>query len=327
MTKPAMLTVPAAALVLACLTLASAQLPANVGPTFTGTYQAPVPQGTVTVLLEARSDGLTGYLEGPGVYMTLEGWVEEDGVAVGVASSPQGQLGFEAIVEGDTLGIWFYEVANGAVVPGSEIEVLLTRVSTAAPPPPPAPAAGQQGGAGTKLIGPSTAGAPQSGSPVIAAGPYAQLTQDDAEAFIEALEFALAQVGYAYGLTPAERAQALQAVAQTFPALTQPDQVVLSQARSVWERVKANWAYATLAEQREFVVGVLVLAFGEQTVRQWAGTGGGGGGQCRTFEDCAAGYLDGNAALDTLNAQSCWAAAGCEGYDPSTGTFDYGSGY
>lgn len=100
-----MLTVPAAALVLACLTVASAQLPANVGPTFTGTYQAPVPQGTVTVLLEARSDGLTGYLEGPGVYMTLEGWVEEDGVAVGVASSPQGQLGFEAIVEGDTLGI------------------------------------------------------------------------------------------------------------------------------------------------------------------------------------------------------------------------------
>src|SRR5690554_7514531 len=51
------------------------------------------------------------------------------GVGVGVASSAQGALGFEAVVEGDTLGLWFYEVVNSAVVPDSEIEVILTRVA------------------------------------------------------------------------------------------------------------------------------------------------------------------------------------------------------
>ncbi len=163
---------------------------------------------------------------------------------------------------------------------------------------------------------------------MIATGQYASLTQDDAAAFIEALEFVLAQMGYAYAFTPAERTQAVQAMAQSFPSLTQPEQVVLSQARAVWERVRANWSTASTEDQQEFAVGVLVLAFGEETVAQWVGAsggGGGGGGQCTTFEDCTAGYVDGDTWSDTFNTQGCWAAAGCEGYDTSTGTFDYGS--
>lgn len=285
-----------------------------------GTYQVPVEQGTITVQLTMQGERFFGYLDGPGVHLELEGWVEE-GVGVGVASSPDGQLGFEAALEGDTLGLWFYEVVDGVVRPETEIEVILTRVSGGPAAQPGGPAAGAPPpGAGTP--------APQRGSPVIATGQYASLTQDDATAFIEALEFVLAEMGYAYTFTPAERTQALQAIAQSFPALSRSEQVVLSQARAIWERVRANWANATPAEQQEFAVGVLVLAFGEQTVAQWVGTGGGGsggGGQCTTFEDCAAGYVDGDTWSDTFNAQGCWAAAGCEGYDPSTGTFDYGS--
>jgi len=327
---------------------------------FSGTFQTPVDQGAVTVQLTQLGDRLEGYLQGPGVYFELQGWVEE-GVGVGVASSAQGQLGFEALVEGDTLGLWFYEVVNGVVLPETEIEVILARVAAApaaaAPggqPPaavaPPAPGGGKllppstgaaQGGAtapaapgaapGGGAAGGGALGgarpAPQAGSPVIATGQHASLTQDDAAAFIEALEFVLGQLGYAYTFTPTDRAQALQAIAQSFPTLPQADQVVLSQARSIWERVRVSWAAATPAEQQEFALGVLVLAFGEETVRQWVGTGGGGGGggACTTFEDCVGGYVDGDTWTDTFNAQGCWAAAGCEGYDPSTGTFDYGS--
>lgn len=158
----------------------------------------------------------------------------------------------------------------------------------------------------------------------MATGQFGTLTQDDAAAFIEALEFVLAQIGYAYTFTEAERAQALQAIAQNYPQLTQVEQATLSQARNIWERVKVNWATAPAADQREFAVGVLVLAFGEETVAQWAGSGGGGGGgTCTTFEDCTGSVLDGQAWSDTFNAQSCWAAAGCNSFDASTGTFDY----
>jgi len=299
----------AALAALACLAAGLAQAPY---PWFAGTYAARVDQGTVTVQLEQQGERLSGYLEGPGVYLRLEGWVEEEGVAVGVASSPEGQLGFEALVEGDLLGLWFYEVVNGVVLPETEIEVVLTRVG--APPPAGGPALG------------GAAPGPQPGSPVIATGEFAHLTQDDAAAFLEALEFVLGQIGYPYALTAGERAQFMQALAQNFPLLPQPDQAALSQARWIWERVRANWAHASPNEQQEFVVGVLALAFGEQTVRQWVGGGGrgGGGGQCTTFEDCTGAFVDGDAWLDTFNTQGCWAAAGCEGYDPSTGTFDYG---
>ncbi len=275
---------------------------------FGGTFETRLDTGTFRLQFAAQGGRLSGHLEGPGVYLQLEGWVE-NGVGVGVASSADGQLGFEAIVEGDRLGIWFYEVVNGVVLPETEIEVLLTRVA--------GPAEARQPAAQPPAPG---------GSPVIATGRYASLTHDDAVAFIEALEFVLAQIGYAYSFTDVERAQALQAVAQSYPGLAQDEQVVLSQARAVWERVQANWSSASSADQREFALGVLVLAFGEQTVAQWVGggSGGGGGGTCTTFEDCTSSLADGQTLSDTMNAQSCWAAAGCESFDPSTGTFDYG---
>src|SRR5690554_411024 len=119
---------PHTAVRLLAATLALAFAASGLAQGFPGTYQAPVPQGVVTVQLTMQGERLFGQLEGPGVRFDLEGWVE-DGVGVGVASSAQGALGFEAVVEGDTLGLWFYEVVNGAVVPDSEIEVILTRVA------------------------------------------------------------------------------------------------------------------------------------------------------------------------------------------------------
>lgn len=331
--------------------LALTALVVGAAQDLTGTYVTQVEGGTITVEIVMQGETFSGRLQGPGVSFDLEGWLQ-DGTAVGIATSAQGALGFEALVEGDTLGLWFYEVVDGAVVPESEIEVILQRVGapTAGTPSPPAgpsspPAAASTpskqlpgnapaapGGSapprGGLLPPPSDSPAPQQGSPVIATGAYGSLTQDDAVAFIEALEFVLAQIGYAYTFTDAERGQAYQAIAQNYPQLPQTDQVVLSQARDIWERVQAGWSTATLEEQREFAVGVLVLAFGEETVSQWAGSSTGqGGGACTTFEDCTGNLVDGQSWGDTFNAQSCWAAAGCNSYDASTGTFDYDSDY
>lgn len=329
-------------LVMATFAVAAAQ-------DFTGTFVSQVEQGVITVQLAMQGSAVYGYLEGPGVFLELEGELD-GGNAVGTATS-QGAppLGFAGAIDGDTLGLWFYEIVNGAVVVESEIEVILTRVAGGAEPatagagaPPTAvsppsqaaaspaprkqlPGAAPPGAAPTAPSGAlGEATQPGDGSPVVATGQFGTLTQDDAAAFIEALEFVLAQIGYAYTFTEAERAQALQAIAQNYPQLTQVEQATLSQARNIWERVKVNWATAPAADQREFAVGVLVLAFGEETVAQWAGSGGGGGGgTCTTFEDCTGSVLDGQAWSDTFNAQSCWAAAGCNSFDASTGTFDY----
>lgn len=279
-----------------------------------GTYQGTSDAGPTTAVLEEQGARLVGRVEAPGVAFALEGEVR-DGVGFGLVTTGQGTAGFEAYVQGDTLGLYLYELdANGGPVDGSVIELILERVAAAAPVAPPA-----LGG---------LRGAPPA-SPVIAQGAFATLTEDAALAFVEALEFVFTEIGTPYTFPPAERQAALDALAAAFPQASREEQLVLADARAVWTRVQANWPQASLAERREFALGVLALAYGEETVAQWVGaTGGGGGaaggggGGCATFEDCAGAYVDGQTWSDTFNTQSCWAAAGCSGFDPSTGSFD-----
>lgn len=174
---------------------------------------------------------------------------------------------------------------------------------------------------------------PAADDPVLVQGSHAALTRDNAEAFVDALEFSLQQAGFAARFGDADRRQMLDALAANFAALGPADQTVLAQAREVWTRVQANWASASPAEQREFVLGVFVLAFGDEAVQQAlsaggggaGGAGAGGGGSCATIDDCMSTYADPETYQDTVNAQGCWAAAGCEGYDPVDNSFDYGS--
>jgi hypothetical protein len=165
-------------------------------------------------------------------------------------------------------------------------------------------------------------------SPVLAVGAHGQLTEDAARAFLEALEFVLAQIGAPYVFPEAERRAALEELARSFPLAEPEEQRVLADARFVWTRVQANWASASLDEQREFALGVLALAFGEEAVESWVGAsrapgGGGDSAGCASFDDCAGAYVDGQTWSDTFNTQSCWAAAGCSSFDASTGTFEY----
>jgi len=288
---------------------------------FTGTFVTTVTTGAVAVELTMAGDKLTGNIRVPGMELALEGYVV-DGVGVGYASSASGTLMFEAYLQGDTLGLYVFEMdAAGTPLLETAIELILDRTSAASP--------NTQAGVGGPPAPRATGAVAAAPSEVLATGAYATLTRDNALAFIEALEFVLGEIGYAYSFTDAERSQMLEAIAASFPAADQVDQVVMAQSREIWKRVRVNWPAASQAEQREFALGVLIIAFGEETVRSWVGRDGGGGqalgqgGACTSFEDCTSGLVDEQTWSDTNNAQGCWAAAGCSGFDAATGSFDY----
>ncbi|MFO7544194.1 MAG: hypothetical protein R6W77_01710 [Trueperaceae bacterium] len=185
----------------------------------------------------------------------------------------------------------------------------------------PAPAGASPSG------GKGAAAAPVPNDPVVVQGSYGTLTQDNALAFIEALEFSLSQAGYTQAFTEQDVQQMLYAIAQNYPTLAPYEQAALAQAREVWTRVQANWATASMADKEEFVLGVFVLAFGEEAVREAVGGGApaaAGGGTCDTIDACMSTYAP-EAYQDSVNAQSCWSAAGCESYDPEFNSFEYES--
>jgi hypothetical protein len=316
-----------------------------------GTYRGATDVGPATVDFAVSGASLSGTLVAPGIAFGFEGQVV-DGVGTGVVTTGQGTAGFEAHVRGDLLGLYLYEFdAVGGVAEGTVIELVLERVPApaAAPalgglrpatpaagapapiePGPTAPAPTAPGFTAVAPIAPGPTPATAGDASVLAVGAHARLSEDAALAFLDALEFVLAQIGAPYAFTDAERRAAIDEMARTFPLAEREEQLVLADARLIWERVQENWATATLDDRREFALGVLALAFGEETVAAWVGAsgtpeggGGGGGDGCVTFEDCAGAYIDGQTWSDTFNTQGCWAAAGCSSYDTSTGTFDY----
>jgi hypothetical protein len=152
------------------------------------------------------------------------------------------------------------------------------RVAAAVPP------ANPLGGGG------ATPPAPQGpAGPALAVGPHGSLTQDGAEAFVDALLFAIQQLGLPGTLTAAERSEAVRELAANFTTLPASHQAALTQARDTWDRVQAGWATSTQADREQFVIGVLVIAFGEEAISQAlassSGAGGGGGGGRRRLPD------------------------------------------
>ena len=189
---------------------------------------------------------------------------------------------------------------------------------------------GRGGGPSNPLAPPGGASAPGSpapaNDPVLAEGPYGTFTQDNAYAFFEALVFAHEQVGYPVTLSDQELTEYVSLAAQAYPTLTPDEQAALAMSREIWNRVQANWQQAAPQDQQEFVIGMLTLWYGDQQVQQWfasAGGGGGSAGACSDIDACFSQYADPETYNDAMNAQSCWAAAGCSDYDPSYNEFTY----
>lgn len=293
---------------------------------------------STTLELHQAADGrVQGVLQASAVTVELDGQVDsiDPGTATGWVYDQNGeQLSFEAYTDGSSLILYVLGTTpTGELDYTNAVELQFTLAPAAGAPNAGAPntsAPGARGGLPGKAgapAQPADTGALAPDSPVIAAGPYGELTRDNADAFVDALQFSLQQAGFSGVFTAAEREQIVQAVAQNFGTLSPDEQQVLTQARFVWNRVQQNWSSATPAEQQEFVLGVFTLAFGEAYVRQQlgasAGGGGGGGSGCGNIDDCIGSYADPEALSDTMNAQSCWAAAGCDGYDPGSNDFTY----
>ncbi len=90
--------------------------------------------------------------------------------------------------------------------------------------------------------------------------------------------------------------------------------------------MQADWATSTQADREQFVLGALVIAFGEEAISQAiasnSNAGGGGGGGCPTIDDCIGRYAPGG-GIDFNRTASCGMNWACDRYDSSTGTFHY----
>lgn len=153
---------------------------------------------------------------------------------------------------------------------------------------------------------------------VLAEGSGGAFTRDAAEAYIEALEFTLGELGQPTTFEPGQRGQIRDALAAGFPGLPAEVQNDLANARPLWTQYRSAWNTLLPQAKQEFAYYVLALAYGEQAAAEALGLsaeeGGGGGDQGPSVDD-----MIGNVPGTT----DCWGSAGCTGYDAGTGTYTF----
>jgi hypothetical protein len=146
------------------------------------------------------------------------------------------------------------------------------------------------------------------------------LTRDAANAYVEALEFTLSEIGQPTIFNAGQREQIHGAIAAGFPSLPVEVQIDLVNARALWTQYRAAWGTLAPQAKQEFVHYILALAYGEQVAANALGLNTGdaeesGGGDYRPSVDDLLGSVPGTT--------DCWGSAGCTGYDPGTGTYTY----
>ena len=161
---------------------------------------------------------------------------------------------------------------------------------------------------------------PASDGDVLALGAGGALTRDAADAYIEALEFILGEIGQPATFGAGERAQIHAAIAAGFADLPTEVQADLASARALWTQYRSSWGTLSPQAKQEFSYYILALAYGEQVAAQALGlrageAEGGGDDDYRPSVDDLLGTVPGTT--------DCWGSAGCTGYDPGTGTYTY----
>lgn len=254
--------------------------------------------GNLTLRLQSANSGYTGTLELSGQRYGL--FARSDGAnLVGQFESSGSMFDFSCSLQGDTV----------ALTSGRNSYTL------------------ERQGASNPL-GSSTPSTDVANDPVIAKGVNGNLTQDNALAFIEALEFSLNQSGYTQTFGEAEQQQLLQALTQNYPNLSVEEQAALARMREIWRGVQANWNNLSQDDRGGVILEIYALAFGREAVEAYLqqAQGGGqssGGGGCQTIDDCIAMHASPE-QMSAMNGQSsCWSSSGCTYYDSSTNTQYY----
>jgi hypothetical protein len=149
------------------------------------------------------------------------------------------------------------------------------------------------------------------------------LTRDGAAAYIEALEFVLAQMGKPMSFNAQARQQIEQGLATLYPQLPAQAQASLAQARTIWTEYRTQWDGLDLDTRRAFAYDVLALAVGEQAAAKALGMSP----QSASSSASSGGSDDYRPTVDDLMGSvpgsDCWASAGCVSYDSSTNTYTY----
>jgi hypothetical protein len=163
---------------------------------------------------------------------------------------------------------------------------------------------------------------PSTTSDVLAQGAGGAFTGDAADAYIEALQFTLSEIGQPTTFDAGQRGQIQAALAAGFPDLPADVQVDLVNVRPLWTRLRAAWSTLPPEAKQEFAYYILALAYGEQAAANALGLNAGdaeesGGGDYKPSVDDLMGSVPGTT--------DCWSSAGCTGYDPGTGTYTYES--
>jgi len=100
--------------------------------------------------------------------------------------------------------------------------------------------------------------------PVLAEGEGGNLTRDGVDAYIEALEFILAQLGQPTDFEAAQRAGIRTSLAGHFADLPVEIQEDLANLRPIWNHYAQTWPLIAPEAKRDFAFTVLALAFGAE---------------------------------------------------------------
>jgi len=98
--------------------------------------------------------------------------------------------------------------------------------------------------------------------PVLAEGEGGNLTRDGVDAYIEALEFSLTQMGQPTDFEAAQRTSIRTSLASHYPELPVEIQEDLANLRPIWNHYMQTWPLIGPEAKRDFAFTVLALAFG-----------------------------------------------------------------
>lgn len=112
---------------------------------------------------------------------------------------------------------------------------------------------------------------PENKQGIVAQGMGGTLTHDAMDAYIEALEFCLTQVGSPTSFSAQDRQAITQQFASGFSGLPVDTQQALVAARNTWNQYQAAWTGLSLNDKKEFAYSVLALAYGDQAAAQALG--------------------------------------------------------
>lgn len=143
--------------------------------------------------------------------------------------------------------------------------------------------------------------------PIVVHGPYATLTRDNALAFHEALQFALAQAGHARAAAEVPSHRVLEELAERYPRASRDDQLALAGWRAIWTAMRMRWSDLSPADQRAFVRAMLVASFGAEAAGKLDGASAGD----RVAAADSSGDDDALTPAFDYPGSGCWSSAGC----------------